>query len=151
ILLGSEPDSYLGKYLPSYYKGNSIESIHQQNQSQQYEITCDKTIVPDLSNIPPYGAANSSNSHMSYTNASVNIHDKTVTDDLEDNIIQQPILQYKEKVQSLHAYKANPEDPNELSFNKGEVLEIAERNGNWWQARKADGTVGIIPSNYVSY
>lgn len=46
--------------------------------------------------------------------------------------------------------EANPDDPNELSFTKGEVLHVHERKGNWWQARQADGTVGMIPSNYVS-
>ncbi|KAI8367161.1 hypothetical protein EDC96DRAFT_507121 [Choanephora cucurbitarum] len=62
--------------------------------------------------------------------------------------IVQPATEYNERVQALHAYKASPEDPNELSFSKGEFLEIVDRTGNWWQARKADGTVGIIPSNY---
>lgn len=46
--------------------------------------------------------------------------------------------------------EANPDDPNELSFTKGQVLHVHERKGNWWQARQADGTVGMIPSNYVS-
>ncbi|KAI8976560.1 SH3 domain-containing protein, partial [Pilobolus umbonatus] len=59
-------------------------------------------------------------------------------------------VHYNEKVQALHAYEANPEDPSELSFAKGEIMDIMDRNGNWWQARKSDGSVGIIPSNYVS-
>jgi SHO1 osmosensor len=36
-----------------------------------------------------------------------------------------------------------------LSFEKDEVLYVVELVGNWWQARKKDGTTGIIPSNYV--
>ncbi|CAO3694836.1 unnamed protein product [Rhizopus microsporus] len=55
---------------------------------------------------------------------------------------------FVEKVQALHTYQANSEDPNELSFEKGEILEVADRKGNWWQAKKSDGTIGIIPSNY---
>jgi SHO1 osmosensor len=45
--------------------------------------------------------------------------------------------------------KASVQDPNELSFDKGEILEIVDRKGNWWQARKNNGAIGIIPSNYV--
>lgn len=46
--------------------------------------------------------------------------------------------------------QGSPDDPNELSFQKDEMLEILDKRGNWWQARKADGTTGIVPSNYVS-
>ena len=37
---------------------------------------------------------------------------------------------------------ASPDDPNEISFAKGEILDILDKNGKWWQAKKSDGTVG---------
>jgi SHO1 osmosensor len=37
---------------------------------------------------------------------------------------------------------ASPDDPNEISFAKGELLDIIDKNGKWWQARKEDGTLG---------
>ena len=45
---------------------------------------------------------------------------------------------------------ASKDDPNELSFSKGELLYIHEKRGSWWQAKKANGMIGMIPSNYVS-
>lgn len=38
--------------------------------------------------------------------------------------------------------KANSDDPNEISFEKSEILEILDKQGKWWQAKKADGSVG---------
>jgi len=34
------------------------------------------------------------------------------------------------------------DDPNEISFAKGELLDILDKQGKWWQAKKSDGTVG---------
>ena len=53
-----------------------------------------------------------------------------------------------EQASALHDYQGSPDDPNELSFEKGELIEILDKRGNWWQARKADGSTGIVPSNY---
>mgnify|MGYP000868614657 CR=1 FL=1 len=54
---------------------------------------------------------------------------------------------------TLFSYTANPEDPIEISFAKGEVLDIVDNRGKWWQAKRKlkDGSsvTGIVPSNYV--
>jgi len=44
--------------------------------------------------------------------------------------------------QLIYPDTANPDDPNEISFTKGEILDIVDKSGKWWQARKVDGTTG---------
>ncbi|KAI8069860.1 uncharacterized protein B0P05DRAFT_551197 [Gilbertella persicaria] len=68
-----------------------------------------------------------------------------------EKTIQQEPYEFTERVRALHTYNASIQDPNELSFEKGELLEIVDRKGNWWQARKSNGTIGIIPSNYFAH
>ena len=44
---------------------------------------------------------------------------------------------------------ASVDDPNEISFSKGEVMDIIDKNGKWWQARKDDGTVGSTSLSFL--
>lgn len=54
-----------------------------------------------------------------------------------------------QQAKAVYTYQANVNDPNELSFEKGEILKVLDRKGKWWKARRQDGTIGIIPSNYM--
>ncbi|GAN10608.1 osmosensor protein [Mucor ambiguus] len=67
-----------------------------------------------------------------------------------NTVFLSPHSEYLIPVTAIHNYRANKEDPNELSFTKGELLYVHEKKGSWWQAKKSDGTIGMIPSNYVN-
>ncbi|KAJ2726987.1 Transmembrane osmosensor [Coemansia sp. Benny D115] len=54
------------------------------------------------------------------------------------------------KARALYPYEANPDDPNEVSITKNEVMLVIDDSGKWWQVKKEDGTVGIAPSNYLA-
>lgn len=62
---------------------------------------------------------------------------------------QQNSMQFRYKAVALYSYEANPDDINEISFSRDEILDVDEIDGKWWQARKSNGQIGICPSNYV--
>jgi hypothetical protein len=50
--------------------------------------------------------------------------------------------------QARAMYPFTAGNPQELSFQPGDILSIMNQEGAWWQA-ELHGNVGLIPSNYV--
>lgn len=49
-------------------------------------------------------------------------------------------------------YPFNSGNPEELPFQKGDMMDIVDQPANdpdWWEAVKPDGTRGVVPRNYV--
>ncbi|XP_054709647.1 cytoplasmic protein NCK2-like isoform X2 [Uloborus diversus] len=65
-------------------------------------------------------------------------------------VTYQNVLQGNDVVVALYTF--NSQSDEELSFQKGEQLEVVERPSNdpdWWRARNNIGQIGLVPKNYL--
>lgn len=52
----------------------------------------------------------------------------------------------------ISLYSFNSGNPEELPFEKGDFMDIIDQppdDPDWWEARKVDGSTGLVPRNYV--
>ena len=62
-------------------------------------------------------------------------------------VVKKPVIH---QVRTL--YNFSPTNPEELSFKRGDMLEIIgkpEEDPEWWEARKENGSTGLVPKNYI--
>ncbi|KAK0461858.1 uncharacterized protein EV420DRAFT_1527687 [Desarmillaria tabescens] len=86
------------------------------------------------------------------TNASDLTSLLTVTESFTSGTTTSPSIvpEYSVRAQALWTYQASPADAEELSFTANEILYVSRTpKGKWWEARKMDGSRGIVPSNYL--
>lgn len=69
-----------------------------------------------------------------------------IGDTIDTNFV---IENFPYTARALYDYESNPDDENELSFQKGEILKVGDIQSKWWQAKRSNGEVGLCPSNYV--
>jgi SHO1 osmosensor len=49
----------------------------------------------------------------------------------------------------MYAYNASPDDPNEVSFAKGDILEVVDNTGKWFQVRTPSGQTGVSQASKI--
>lgn len=128
----------------------STSNPHQTNDERHSQNTNTKSAY--MSSLQLNGLENFSNSNVPNSNTHGSVRNSTrntVYNLLDANAFGMPAGVFRYKAQALYSYDANPENINEISFVKDEILEVDDIDGKWWQARRSNGQVGICPSNYV--
>ncbi|CAN3377090.1 hypothetical protein DIURU_002091 [Diutina rugosa] len=167
-LAGGDEDDYdYKRYVSPVNLPNSQSTTHfQDNNLRQSQLTNKANQSATASGAPVQPAANQAgymsssqlNGLENFSSSDMNNRDltnntssnkRTTGTTYGENTGTISSIPFRYKAKALYSYDANPDDINEISFVKDEILEVDDIDGKWWQARKANGQVGICPSNYV--
>lgn len=130
----------------SYMSSNALAGFENTEPGYTHQTDYKKDIgtTTNISNIYKNHNSGLGDTFMSSTNGDTMM---TGTVGLYSELGEEGSFPYMAR--ALFSYEADPNDQYEISFNQGEILKVTDIEGRWWKARRADGTIGIIPSNYV--
>ncbi|KAJ3741451.1 hypothetical protein DFH05DRAFT_1506175 [Lentinula detonsa] len=98
------------------------------SKPSEYNMTNDRQSIRSRLTVPSittHGSSNAPSSNYSYSQRALTLYDYT-------------------------AISVGDSGEEELSFAKGEILEVSRTfEKKWWPARKSNGQIGVVPSNYV--
>lgn len=113
---------------------------------------------PNLSNVNGTGNHGTLSQMNNLTNLTNN-NDTFLTDNNGNTMISGTLGLYSEMgddddnfmytAKAIYSYDADENDQYEISFDQGEILRVTDIEGRWWKAKRSNGEIGIIPSNYV--
>lgn len=160
VYFGGHPESPTNQFIDSFsMKGNAfshgqlpVNKIDDNNSSmprvpsQAFPMN---ESTQDTLTKPAYVSLSQLNGLEIFSNSNVANPSVRNTAYNDSNELAVSATTFRYKARALYSYEANPEDINEISFTKDEILEVDDIDGKWWQARRANGQVGICPSNYV--
>ncbi|KAF2199722.1 high osmolarity signaling protein SHO1 [Delitschia confertaspora ATCC 74209] len=168
---GSQPQASHRTFVDSYalHKGGSHASRTSRQPSNNYGVRPETAVTANqapqmytsaqlngfetsspVSGYPggPVGVEQRNSSQPRFGTMNTTSQIQTPTNGVDDGH-QDTALEYPYSAKAIYSYDANPDDANEISFLKNDILEVSDVSGRWWQARKANGETGIAPSNYL--